>query len=36
MLGYFVIGFLCVVVLAGTSIVVSLAFKLVRKILSRE
>lgn len=36
MLGYFVIGFLCVVVFAGTAIVVSLAWKLIRKILSRE
>lgn len=36
MLGYFVIGFLCLVVLSASALVVSFVFKLIRKILSRE
>lgn len=36
MLGYFVIGFLCLVVLSASALVISLVFKLIRKILRND
>lgn len=35
MLGYFVIGFLCLVVLSASALVISLVFKLIRRILEK-